>query len=386
METVIATIRNGGQTSIKVNEISLDKVDIHIEKTAAGGLNLWAALGAESPEEESAVQNSVVAAMAAVGGGALHTGHAIGSAAIHGIVDTSHLACKGVSNIENLANKCVSGGFKLVSKGIGGTMCKKKKKKKKTKTAEEEEGEDMYGRRELDQVEEEEGEEGMEENMDDEDGEVGEEEEMKEGVVGGEEGDGVGDIGTVEDDVEGDEEEEEEVEEEANNKGDKKEANNHFGIPYKLEIDRLSIFNLRLHAADFVAASHMKSSKMFGDIRIVSMNMLRRELTKKGKGGSNRRKGIYFDEVVWRLVNQLISELRQTNKIAMTTLLAMGSVSHASAAVSGVVTGAASGAERVVAGAAGIMTGAAKGVTSTLEHMTRGQWSHHSNHKGKNSD
>lgn len=117
-------------------------------------------------------------------------------------------------------------------------------------------------------------------------------------------------------------------------KTDKADANKGFGIPYRLEIDQLYLHDVQLHAQDFLNAKHSKDKKA-GVIKLKSLTMFRNELTAapdRRLGG--KRQGIYLDDVVWRLVNKLLSELLRHNSLAMMVLLSSAAANRTSSAVS----------------------------------------------------
>jgi len=118
------------------------------------------------------------------------------------------------------------------------------------------------------------------------------------------------------------------------NEKKKKETAKGFGIPYKLEIDQLYLHDVQLHAQDFLNAKHSKDRKA-GVIKLKSLTMFRNELTAspdRRLGG--KRQGIYLDDVVWRLVNKLLSELLRHNSIAMMVLLSSAAANRTTVAVS----------------------------------------------------
>ena len=117
-------------------------------------------------------------------------------------------------------------------------------------------------------------------------------------------------------------------------KKSKKDAWKGFGVPFRLEIDQLYLIDLRLNAQDFLNAKHTKGSKASA-IKLQSLTMFRNELTLPTKKKLDKhRRGIYLDDVVWRLVNKLLAELLRHNSIAMMVLLSSAAANNATSAVS----------------------------------------------------
>lgn len=94
-----------------------------------------------------------------------------------------------------------------------------------------------------------------------------------------------------------------------------------WGVPYLLEVDQLYVHDIRLHASDFLNARHTKDDKASA-IKLKSFTMFREELTLSPdkKIGKNRR-GIYLDDLVWRLVNKLVRELLIHNSVGILMIL-----------------------------------------------------------------
>lgn len=100
-----------------------------------------------------------------------------------------------------------------------------------------------------------------------------------------------------------------------------KDAWKGWGVPYLLEVDQLYVHDIRLHASDFLNAKHTKEDKG-SVIKLKSFTMFRDELTlSPDKKVSKYRRGVYLDDLVWRLVNKLVKELLLNNSIAMMMIL-----------------------------------------------------------------
>jgi hypothetical protein len=121
-----------------------------------------------------------------------------------------------------------------------------------------------------------------------------------------------------------------------------------FGFPYLLEIDALQLDRLELHTQDFLNAHHA-SGMSASVIKLQSLSMSHRDLTKPPKNtesgsvkgndaaagkGRHKRRPLYLDDVVWRLVNKLLAELLKNNSIAMMVLLSSAAANNTASVVS----------------------------------------------------
>jgi len=114
------------------------------------------------------------------------------------------------------------------------------------------------------------------------------------------------------------------------------------GRGYKLEIDQLDVYRVKLYAQDLLSTSHVDRSKA-SVITLKAFNMFRTDLTgrpSRQKGGY--RRGLYLDEVVARLVNRLLSELILHNSMTMMLILSSAAASNTTTAASSAVTSAGS--------------------------------------------
>jgi hypothetical protein len=135
-----------------------------------------------------------------------------------------------------------------------------------------------------------------------------------------------------------------------------------FGVPYLLDIEALQLDHLELHAQDFLNASHA-SQLSASVIKLRSFTMAHRDLSKPPKNTVKRRP-LYLDEVVWRLVSKLIAELLKNNSIAMMVLLSSAAANNATSAVASagnLAMAGASGATSIVAGAGNLAVAGASG-------------------------
>lgn len=111
---------------------------------------------------------------------------------------------------------------------------------------------------------------------------------------------------------------------------------------YKLEIDQLDVYRVKLYAQDLLSSSHVDRSKA-SVITLKAFNMFRTDLTdrpSRKKGGY--RRGLYLDEVVARLVNRLLSELILHNSMTMMLILSSAAASNTTTAASSAVSSAGS--------------------------------------------
>ena len=114
------------------------------------------------------------------------------------------------------------------------------------------------------------------------------------------------------------------------------------GRGYKLEIDQLDVYRVKLYAQDLLSTSHVDRSKA-SVITLKAFNMFRTDLTgrpSRQKGGY--RRGLYLDEVVARLVNRLLSELILHNSMTMMLILSSAAASNTTTAASSAVSSAGS--------------------------------------------
>lgn len=163
-----------------------------------------------------------------------------------------------------------------------------------------------------------------------------------------------------------------------------------FGFPYLLDIDVLQLDRLELHTQDFLNASHSTHSKA-SVIKLKTLSMSHRELTKPPKPTKaeasdpekrHKRRPIYLDDVVWRLVNHLLADLLKNNSIAMMVLLSSAAANNTASVVSNAgslaYSGAATGGKLAYAGAA---TGGK--ILSSVGSVFVGSKSSNSNSKNK---
>lgn len=111
-------------------------------------------------------------------------------------------------------------------------------------------------------------------------------------------------------------------------------SNKGWGMPHIFEVDRWTVHDFKLHAQDFLNAQHSET-KAATYIQIKAINMERRELTKPApKNSTNkRRRGLFFDELSWRMIYRMNMELFTTNQITMVRLIAAATANQTTNAV-----------------------------------------------------
>lgn len=176
-------------------------------------------------------------------------------------------------------------------------------------------------------------------------------------------------------------------EKEKTNKGDKnapKESKKGFGVPYLFDIDNLQLDRLELHTQDFLNSTH--SDVKYGVIKLKSLSMNRKDLTKPPKNDltmseaenafyRHKRRPLFLDDVVWRLVNKLLAELIKNNSIAMMVLLSAAAANNATSVVSSAGSIAYSGAatgSKLLNRAGSVLVGPTK---SLRESVSAGKFS-----------
>ena len=94
---------------------------------------------------------------------------------------------------------------------------------------------------------------------------------------------------------------------------------------------------LVLDADDMLTANHTKGSR-YTKIRLPLFNMFRVDLTlppRRAKKVNRKRRGIYLDDVMWRVVSKLVRVLAQENTIAVMLLLSSSAARNLTSITSG---------------------------------------------------
>lgn len=92
---------------------------------------------------------------------------------------------------------------------------------------------------------------------------------------------------------------------------------------FLLEVSRITVRNFKLHAQDFLAASHIdinSSADALGTIHMALFNMDRRSLT-RSRGSKKSRAGVTADALVWKLIDKTIVELFSNHKFTMLAII-----------------------------------------------------------------
>jgi hypothetical protein len=106
----------------------------------------------------------------------------------------------------------------------------------------------------------------------------------------------------------------------------------HWGIDYIFEVNRVTVHDLKVYAQDFINAVHSKDFKN-NSIDISMLAMDRVDCTKPPKN-STKRRGLYLDVFVWRLINKLITKLVATNQLSLITTIGTGFASQTASTLS----------------------------------------------------
>lgn len=99
--------------------------------------------------------------------------------------------------------------------------------------------------------------------------------------------------------------------------GGEPEKTSGWGVPYKFITGRLEIRNLRAHAQDYLNARHTSYSNLTS-IRIKRMDMNKKELC--NYSSSKGYRGVFLDDLVWKLIGELITSLLASNSGSLALL------------------------------------------------------------------
>eukprot|EP01038_Epipyxis_sp_PR26KG_P015046 gene15046-20245_t len=131
--------------------------------------------------------------------------------------------------------------------------------------------------------------------------------------------------------------------------------------PLTIRVNRLVLHELNIHAQDLLSATHVDSDYA-ASIVLKVMAMSTNELTAHPLKKGLPRRGVEASQLVWLIANRLLSDLMSSNQIAMLTLLASGAASQTTAAVfnaaSTVVTGTGEAAMLLHRGSSQAISGA----------------------------
>ena len=256
---------------IEILDLELEGLTVYMEKgkRVKDGLNLWACLGAENAEESQNLRQGIATKLASivheVGGGIMHVGETVGGVA-----------------------KGIVGGVGAVGKGIVGKAqdIGNKLKLKSTKAAKKAPSEDgSYI--------------------------PSPSEKAQHNAVAHEVADIAAKLNSrhhdhlnfthkeIHDDI---------VEAE-----EWPELEFHWGVPYKILCRHFIARDLTFYVKDFLAAKHTEHKP----IVINTLSMYYDDLTGRPDTGSKERKPLWMDDMLWRVINKLITELLKTNTIGL---------------------------------------------------------------------
>ena len=326
--SVINAIRYG--QDIVLHYVEIDSIDVFIEKgKGSEGLNLWAALGADCEDDESSVKSSVMNSMAsAVAATASATSDALDLVVKYNPAAALYRTIKSTSSKLNRKTSKKSSSKKAVN-GTSG----------EGSGNEESDHHHRHGRESMSGVDQD-GIGSSDDDDDEDDPEVDSDDDSASHHV-------PSTIGAT-----------------TTTNGEKSATttststptaaagddttnppSEHWGVPYKLKAELFTLRSLHVFAEDFLSAKHTNAAKSLSHaLKVELMNMTEKELTEKPKKGSKQRQGLYLDDLVWRLIAKLISELLASNKVALSTILASAAANQTTAAVVGTVTSVARGA------------------------------------------
>jgi hypothetical protein len=89
-------------------------------------------------------------------------------------------------------------------------------------------------------------------------------------------------------------------------------------VPYLFVVNRFVLQDLRVHAQDFLNATHSETSDSKA-IKLSVISMDHAQLSKDKDPSSTAPHGsAYLDDIIWRIVSRLLNEILATNKTALT--------------------------------------------------------------------
>lgn len=301
--------------SIRIHDISIDTINIYIEKHE-GLLNLWAALGAENANDEKNVKSGVLGSMSAVVETTASTSKKVGKAVIK-YNPLSLLMQGAISAGQYVTHTTEAGGTADVPVSVPDTDLSPDAEVSAelvmvdTSGGETSEGEHV-GRESYDAGDDSDADSGHDEHRTHAKPTATPNDINRSTDTNTTPGNDVG-VAVVQ--------------------KPKKKASG-FGVPYRFEINQLYVHDLKLHAQDFLNASHVDAKKASA-IYLQVVTMFYKDLTKKYTGKQKRkgRVGLFLDDITWRIVNKLIAELVNSNKMAMFSIFAAAAANQTGAAV-----------------------------------------------------
>jgi hypothetical protein len=110
---------------------------------------------------------------------------------------------------------------------------------------------------------------------------------------------------------------------------------NHFGINYKFDVTKFLLQDFKLHAQDYFNATHSEATESKA-MKLSVISMDRSQLMKENKTA-------FVDEILWRVVGQLVNEVFAKNKVSIATNVFAAAANHTVTAVRDVAASAARG-------------------------------------------
>lgn len=90
---------------------------------------------------------------------------------------------------------------------------------------------------------------------------------------------------------------------------------------YRYEVDRFLAHDIKIYAQDFLAAKHV-DSKLASHIDLSFIRMGRGELTARSNNRDDkRRRAVKLNDLQWRIISRIISEVFKTNSFSLATML-----------------------------------------------------------------
>ena len=123
----------------------------------------------------------------------------------------------------------------------------------------------------------------------------------------------------------------------------------HWGVPYKFDCARFTARNLNFYVKDYLAASHTESAPIH--VPIIEMNYEETGAfhysSRNGMLWGKEKRipvGLYLDDLIWRVINRLITELISSNAFSLLSTVGASGLNQTKSAMAGAVTyGAKSG-------------------------------------------
>ena len=103
----------------------------------------------------------------------------------------------------------------------------------------------------------------------------------------------------------------------------------HWGVPYKFDCKRFTGRNLTFYVKDYLAAKHTKHAPIV--IPIMEMDATEVGLFHYSGmfGGKRYAKGLYLDDLIWRVINRLIGDLLKTNAFSLLSTVGASGLNQA---------------------------------------------------------